>query len=165
MVSITKFKTEYNKYERVYYVVPLESAICPVCSSALSQKGRAKRKVTMTDGEKRVMKVRRLKCVSCKTSHRELPDIIVPYKRHCAETIEGIINVGGSTAYCESSTINRIKAWWAAMQLYIESVLKAIKERHGIDLAAAKKLAEIVRSLTNTHFWPGTRSALAPGRK
>lgn len=37
------------------------------------------------------MIIRRLRCGQCGKVHHELPDVVVPYKRHCAETIEKVI--------------------------------------------------------------------------
>jgi hypothetical protein len=103
-------------------------------------------------------------CKGCKTSHRELPDIIVPYRLHCIGTFEEIINEAkNADVNCEDSTINRILTWWEAIQLYIQSVYESIKEKYGMDLTAEKKLGKIVRALVNTHSWPSTRSALTPG--
>ena len=118
----------------------------------------------MIDSGKVHLMIRRLKCKNCEKIHHELPDIIVPYKRHCAETIENIIGGKDAGAPCEGSTILRIKAWWAAMQLYIKSIMASLKAKYDIELSADKKLPEIVRILANTHLWPRTRSALTPAR-
>jgi len=96
--------------------------------------------------------------------HHELPDIIVPYKRHSAETIEDIIGGNESKATCEESTIARIKSWWAAMQLYIKNIMASLAAKYDIELSKEKKLPLIVRVLVNTHLWPRTRSALTPTR-
>lgn len=109
------------------------------------------------------LKIRRLKCRNCEKIHHELPDIIVPYKRHCEETIEDIVAGTDLNVCCYESTISRIKEWWTAFQLFKISVLGSLNEKFGIDLTTEKKLAKIVRALVNTHSWPGTRSALTPG--
>jgi len=165
MISIADYELQFNKNENVYYVHSLENgAICPICNRSLTRKGWPLRKVIMGDGEKQKFKVQRYYCKACNKTHRGLFDVIVPYKRHCAETIEGIVCKTALYPYCEDSTIRRIKAWWIVMQLYIKSVLVAIRERYGIDLTKEKKLIKIVRALVNTHLWPGTRSALTPGK-
>jgi len=110
--------------------------------------------------------VRRLKCgnAQCGKIHHELPDCIVPYKRHSAQTIEAIVNgdeAAGSA--CEHSTIARIKKWWALMILYVGCVLASLSMKYRIKLTARRKLADVVRALANSHLWPRTRSALAPG--
>ena len=70
-----------------------ESAICPICGEVLSVRGRRERKIIDSGGEKVKLVIRRLRCERCKRIHHELPDCIVPYKRHCSETIEAVIKV------------------------------------------------------------------------
>jgi len=160
MINIAKYRLEYNPKEKASYVWAEEEIVCPICGCAnLKRKGRRKRKVIMPDGKIAVLKIRRLKCKSCKKIHHELPDIIVPYKSHSAQTIEIIINEIDESVPCEESTINRIKAWWVSIQLYIESVAASIKFKYNITFPKEIKLLEIVRALVNTHLWPGTYSA------
>jgi hypothetical protein len=120
------------------------------------------RKVINPEGEKIVLKIHRLKCSGCLKIHHQLPDMIVPYKRHSTETILNIIN-NNDLYGCEENTVNRIKAWWAAIQLYINSVMSSLSSKYGIILSAEIKLPEIVRALVNSNLWPGTRSVLTPG--
>jgi len=42
-------------------------------------------------GTPMTMIIWRLRCEQCGKVHHELPDVVVPYKRHCAETIEKVI--------------------------------------------------------------------------
>jgi len=165
MIIISNFTLLFNPEDGFYHLKINEDVICPVCGSAnLVPKGKPKRKLIMLDGETRLLKLKRLKCGNCAKTHRVLPDIIIPYKHHCAETYNDVIKNGAINAiYCEAYTIHRIKAWWAAMQLYIKSTMLAIMEKHGVDLKAEKKLGKIVRALANSHLWPGTRSELTPG--
>jgi len=165
MISIAKFRIEFNNNGKIGHVETDEVVICPVCGCIhLISKGRRKRGVIMAGDEKIVLMIRRLKCSKCEKIHHELPDIIVPYKRHSAETIENIICGNESDATCEDSTIARIKTWWAAMQLYIKSIIASLAVKYDTKLSAEKKLPELVRMLANTHLWPRTRSALTPTR-
>jgi len=160
MINITKYRLEYNPKEKATYVWAEEEIVCPICGyKKMKPKGRRKRRIIMTNGEIRILKIRRLKCKRCKKIHHELPDIIVPYKHHSAQTIEIIINEADESNPCEESTINRIKAWWVNIQLYIESVAASLKFKYNITFPKEIKLLEIVRALVNTHLWPGTRSA------
>jgi len=109
------------------------------------------------------LKVQRRRCSGCGEWHRELPDIIVPYRRHSLETIELIINGGESATCTELATSERILKWWVSMIAYITGAVASIRERHGVDLGGlppAKNLAKIVRALANANSWPCTRSAL-----
>jgi hypothetical protein len=106
--------------------------------------------------------IRRLRCAGCGKIHHELPDMIVPYKRHCAETIEKMIAGNTDGIDCEERTIRRIKAWWAACTLYFNSIRRSVREKYGCELAwGAPK--ETVRAVVNCHLWPHTRSVYAPG--
>lgn len=106
--------------------------------------------------------IRRLRCAGCGKIHHELPDMIVPYKRHCSETIEKIIGGDTDGISCEERTIRRIRTWWTALVLYFSGILTSLREKHGaaLSLSAPK---EIVRAVVNSHLWPHTRSAFAPG--
>jgi len=112
------------------------------------------------DGVKYKLKVQRHYCKSCGSWHRELPDIIVPFKRHCRETIELIINGEEAVTYTENETAKRIMEWWALMAAYILGALPAVKAKFGVAVPAKDNLAKIVRALVNTNLWPCTRSAL-----
>ncbi|MCD7715322.1 MAG: DUF6431 domain-containing protein [Lachnospiraceae bacterium] len=43
------------------------------------------------DGETIILIIRRFRCLDCLRIHHEFPDIVVPYKRYDAETIERIM--------------------------------------------------------------------------
>jgi len=164
MVMISKYRLEYNRDEDVYYVLSDEKINCPICSCKhMRGKGRRKRGVIKTSGDKILLIIRRLLCGNCLKIHHELPSIIVPYKRHNTETIENILNNEYINVSCEESTISRIKSWWAVMQKYISAIVMSLNEKYQVEITAVQKLPQIVRALANTHLWPGTRSALTPG--
>ena len=114
-------------------------------------------------GDKQTLVIRRLRCEDCKHIHHELPDLLMPYKRHCMETIENVIAGKTEEMYCEISTINRIRAWWAACQLYFESVITSLRAKYGAVFTACPAPREIVKAVVNSHNWPSTRSVLLAG--
>jgi hypothetical protein len=114
-------------------------------------------------GDKQTLVIRRLRCNECKHIHHELPDILMPYKRHCMETIERIIADDTKDIYCEISAISRIKAWWAGCLLYFESVIVSLREKYRAVFTNNPAPKEIVRAVVNAHLWPSTRSALLTG--
>jgi len=116
-----------------------------------------------SDGTKRTLVIRRLRCRECQGIHHELPDILVPYKRHCVETIEKIIRGECVEVICEQSTIHRIRAWWAASILYFESVIASLREKLGVRFSERPAPREIVRAVANAHLWVQTRSAFLSG--
>jgi hypothetical protein len=104
--------------------------------------------------------IRRLRCKEqkCRKIHHELPDILVPYKRHCAETIEKIITGQEDSVYTGEETISKIKKWWAVMLPYFTMVLLSLNAKFGTLFDPGATLKEIVRAVANSHLWSHTRS-------
>ena len=136
---------------------------CPVCRGELSGFGKRRRIFIDTDNSKKTLLIRRLRCASCGKIHHELPDILVPYKRHCAETIEDIINNEAEVAEYEESTVYRIRAWWRGLLVYIHGVLGSLKAKYGVAFSNPLKPKEVVRALANAHLYVATRSACTSG--
>jgi len=95
--------------------------------------------------------------------HHELPDIVIPYKRYSAETIERIISGRRTGVGCEESTIQRIRAWWNACRVYFERVMASLREKLGVEFSLTPAPREIVRAVANAHMWVHTRSAFLSG--
>ena len=125
--------------------------------------GRRERKVIASNGVWLVLIIRRLRCQHCKKIHHELPDMVIPYKRHCAETIEKILSGSIGAASCEESTIRRIRTWWAVWRLYFESILISLEAKYGTAFSQYPAPKEIVRAVVNANLWPSTRSAFLSG--
>ena len=89
--------------------------------------------------------------------------MVIPYKRHCAQTIEKIVEGKTAEVCCEENTIRKIKAWWAACQLYFQSVMTSLREKLGIEFPERPAPREIVRAVVNAHLWVHTRSAFLSG--
>jgi len=136
---------------------------CPACGGELNGFGKRKRIYFNPDGNKQTLIISRLRCAECGKIHHELPDILVPYKRHCAETIENIINDNVGGADYEDSTIRRIRNWWCVLQVYIQGVLASLSAKYGTTFSDPLKLKEAVRALANAHLWVTTRSACPSG--
>ena len=163
MVSIKKYRLKDEGCRR-YRVLNYEMHIvCPICGRVLLVIGTRKRRIINSEGEKQTLIIRRLRCKECRAIHHELPDTIVPYKRHCAENIEKIIAGDASAVYCDGSTVSRIRAWWAVCYLYFVSVLASLREKHGTVFSDPPALVEIVRAVVNAHLWVHTRSAYLSG--
>ena len=77
-----------------------------------------------------ILVIRRLRCDLCKRIHHELPDILVPYKRHCSQSIEQVITgEKGLSVVADESTINRWKEWFRALAGYFLGCLISIAAR------------------------------------
>lgn len=140
-----------------------EKSSCPICGGNCSVIGSRSRKVIEVDGNVKKLIIRRLRCDDCSKIHHELPDRVVPYKRHCTETIEKVVNNYISEIYCEESTIQRISRWWVILQLYFQGIKTSLEIKYDTQFSEPAKLREIVRALANSNSWVHTRSAFKSG--
>ena len=134
-----------------------------MCSGLLRAIGSRHRKVINTAGDNETLIIRRLRCKDCQVIHHELPDMVIPYKRHCAETVENIVTGNTNDVCCDDNTIRRIRTWWVACRLYFESVIESLREKYGVVFSASPAPREIVRAVVNAHLWDHTRSAFLSG--
>lgn len=157
MVSISKYRQEYK--DGKIFICANEKSVCPVCQSELRVIGSKHRKAIDPKGEWQTFVIRRLRCEACKLIHHELPDIFIPYKRHCAETVEKIATNENESATRSPTTISRIKQWWEVIRNYFVYFAACLAAK--CDLRAPTHLtpAIIVRAMANTHSWVHTRSA------
>jgi len=121
-----------------------------------------------SDGQKRVLIIRRLKCSSCGRIHHELPDCVVPYKRHCAQTIEAVAAGHPEETPCDERTIRRLSAWWGVVGVYFLHVLKALAEKYKMKFSSPPTFRQILRAAVNSNSFTFanlicTRSACLSG--
>jgi len=91
MIITSEYEQWTDKKGRLH-IRSTEEAKCPVCQGELKVRDSKVRKVKFPDkSEKTKLVIRRMVCKDCKTLHSELPDTVVPYKRHARETIESVI--------------------------------------------------------------------------
>jgi len=98
--------------------------------------------------------------------HSELPHIIIPYKRHCAKTIEKVLAADSPhilDAPVEEGTIWKIRAWWKKLLPYLLHILNGLSVKHNITFEESAPPGKIVRAAANVGFYPHTRSAFSPG--
>ena len=150
-----------------FYVKDSESSICPVCNKLLSKRSWRLRKFIDAAGNKTKLFIRRLFCKSCTRMHHELPDLLIPYKRHCVETIEAISSGKPVKAPCEESTIRRILTWWSVVMPYFMDILKSLAVKYQTKYQPSPAFKEMVRAAANTNNWISinsicTRSACMP---
>ena len=167
-------------------------SICPNCGQQLVYHCRVNRALRDTTGIKKLYSIRILKCENktCPaTYHRELPDIIIPYRRYDAESIEEAIEHSNSdiTVAVDQSTIYRWRKWFKRSELYIVMALLSVsavigeytkisslvnekqkgsapKEKiQSIVGRKIKWLSEAVRILVNASKWKINRSAFLTG--
>ena len=162
---------------------------CPLCGGVLKCFGTRLRKCILRSGEKIVLSLRRLRCSNptCRRIHHELPDFLVPYKRHESASIELVcapwVKLREVDVAVEDRTIGRWKRWLETFASYWEGCLRTISARMGLQSGTNPEasstsplqrlfqlvgsrpgwLAEIVRTLVNAGFWVQTHSAWMAG--
>lgn len=78
-------------YHKINFMITEMQNECPKCGGELKTYGSVLRVVRTKRRISKWIKIRRLKCYSCGTVHRELPDYLIPYKQYEAEIIKGVI--------------------------------------------------------------------------
>ena len=142
------------------YIRAKETARCPICNSELRVIGSRHRNVIMPEDGKQTFVIRRLRCRQCSRIHHELPDFMIPFKRHSANAVDKIISYDASTPTdVRRSTAWRIRIWWAWLMEYFACACLSVKYKFGVDVSSARKLPQIVRAFVNACVWPHTRSA------
>ena len=90
---ITSDYEQWTDEEGRVHIRSKEDARCPECQGELKVRDSKVRSIKFRDKpEKTKLVIRRMVCRDCNTLHSELPDTVVPYKRHARETIESIVN-------------------------------------------------------------------------
>lgn len=164
----------------VFFVRSAEQIPCPCCSGHLRVIGSRQRGCIDSLGDKIILIIRRLRCVACRRIHHELPDMLVPYKRHIKDSIEAA--VGGDPALsvtADESTLWRWRRWFWALAAYFLGCLTALAARYAIASVEGRStlprsalhriwqlvgdapgwLARVVRPVANANLWVQTRSA------
>ncbi|MEK3885645.1 DUF6431 domain-containing protein [Paenibacillus sp. PL2-23] len=126
-----------------------------------------------SSGERAKLIIRRLYCRPCARIHHELPDLLVPYKRYDAESIEGVwAEPDASVVAADESTISRWLAWFQVWAVYAAAALHAISTRFQLPVEqasvapqsalhalgryvgdAAGWLGRTVRPIANLNLW------------
>jgi len=110
MVIITNYTLEEKG--GLTHVHSNETQPCPICQRRMRLLGTKRRKLKQADGTRIILLIRRFYCDPCHRVHHELPDIVVPYKRHGAKAIESVINKDEEIpVIMEESTIKRLQNW------------------------------------------------------
>ena len=159
---ISRYWEKADAVSLCLYIVSYEISVCPICGEVLVVIGSRKRKVIESGNNARTLIIRRLRCTSCRTIHHELPDMVMPYKRHCADTVEKIISGETKDLICYESTMRRLRAWWSACILYFESVLASLRAKYGVVFTVGSAPREVVRAVVNANLWTHTRSVFSP---
>jgi len=165
----------------VFFVRCAESIPCPCCGEQLCVIGSRKRKCKNSDGQTKVLIIRRLRCTHCRRIHHELPNCLVPYQRYESTCIESVVlkESGSPDVAADDATLYRMRVWFETLLPYLLGSLNAIAIRLGQPpveepsvppLTAHQRiglyvghapgwLAKLVRPIANLNLWVHTRSA------
>ena len=131
MIIVAEYELIEN-LEKGVFVRSAEQNPCPCCNGSLKVIGSRHRGFINDAGNKNVLVIRRLRCCHCHRIHHELPDILVPYKRHSSESIESVITGNDDpTVATDESTIGRWRNWFVELSDYILGCLISIMIRYG----------------------------------
>jgi len=175
MVIIKDYSLNRKANSAIIFVKSKEEVPCPYCSGKLKVSGSRNRVLIEADGCEIQLRIRVLQCVNCKRTHRELPDIAIPYKRYGSEAIEAILvetetETGLDEYPCKHSTAVRIKLWFYFLCDYFEATICSLQELYRTTIPlllplyplssqSAGWLKHLVQSIVNSGRWQQTRSA------
>ena len=181
MVMVSSFTLKYNRETGFYEVISSEPHQCPYCGGWLFYRSRVKRGSRNKAGDGRRYLLRRLECELCGASHREMPDIIQPYKHYDSEAIQFVLDSPGKALEClaDESTKRRWKRGFSAAEpdiaqrlvsVYAQMtdgtapIVSATEDLSAIRANAPRWLAHVTGLLINNGHKLCTRFAFCPGR-
>ena len=128
MVIVSSFKLVFNKVKEYFAVETEEILNCPLCNGELRYRDSVFRKLKSFNSEVTLYLLRRLLCQKCKALHRELPDIIQPYKHYASDVIQAVLDDSEEASDCcaDNSTIHRWKAEFSSSHPDISQRLASI---------------------------------------
>lgn len=91
----------------MFFIKGSQHSLCPECGSSLRSRDSVIRYVTQEDGQRIRIRIRRLRCPVCNRLHRELPDMVQPFKHYASDVIQKTIDGNLTDCPAENSTIYR----------------------------------------------------------
>lgn len=171
VIIIARYHLAEKPSGKIHSVVSEEIVPCPCCLGDLRCIGSRLRGCLDEVGTKMILSIRRLRCLTCRKIHHELPDRLVPYKRYEAKVLE-LTHAGNLDAVIEPalSTVNRWRQWFFWFTRYADRCREALSFRFGLmDTLSTEAfssygwLAGTVRMVANSNLWVHTRSAWMSG--
>jgi hypothetical protein len=172
MIILDEYTLRHIKGSNSYFVIPKHTGLCPICFKELSSYGRRNRTFYLTDYEKKLLSIRRLRCRFCNKIHHELPNLLVPHKLHCRKTVQSCIDADKKKAYprfCAPSTVSKIKKWFKRYATYFFQALIARQARYHPNEAIFSSMDEfrqqktwlkkLVWDLVNYNLWIKTNKS------
>jgi hypothetical protein len=153
MISVSSFELEYNKVKKYFAIRSFEVSICPLCEGELEYRDSIFRNVKNMMSEARRFLLRRLRCRICGKLHRELPDIIQPYKHYESDVIQSVIDDSEDAEKCgaDNSTIRRWKSEFAEAIPVLEQRLASIYARATEEAVPLEMTTRIIDGIKSKH--------------
>ena len=151
MIIVSSFKLIFNEIEKYFIVKTEEILNCPLCNGNLKYRDSVFRKLKNMASEAALFLIRRLLCQECNALHRELPDIIQPYKHYESSVIQAVID-GSKEALCcaaDNATIRRWKAGFAGAESDINQRISSVYARMTDNTLALAATEDILDRLRN----------------
>ncbi len=148
----------------MFVMTGTETISCPRCHGELKPYDRRRRRFIDTDGSRRVVSLRRLRCNKCARLHTELPDFIVPYKRYSAKVIVSVSKSGRTDVPYEERTRQKIRAWCKKVVSHLQGVWCQQVNLGFVSPHIVPDFFSLVRATVNSGNWlchPFGRTAYA----
>ena len=163
MISIAHFEITRNGEKTKIF--SQESSVCPICGGPLKVHGTCIRKVRQGEHTHQIH-LRVMECRHCGKTHRELPEGLVPYKRHDLNSLCEIAEATETQHTCETSTWLRIRFWLAWFLWYAQNVLDGLITAGQMSATFSpghslrRRTASFVRLVVTSGNWEQHRSAM-----
>ncbi|MDR0354947.1 MAG: DUF6431 domain-containing protein [Deltaproteobacteria bacterium] len=171
MLIIINF-TLVEEYKGVYKVVNnLPIPLSPCCQAKFNKYGTRSRTYIDEEEQKNTLHIRVLRCEKCGKIHRELPDFIVPYRRHCAPILQRCIDAEKPAdfpiAVCSTPTVYKFKKVFFDLEILLLKLLQNRRAKfvlpYDFPLNSMQEyrqqnnwLSRLVFELVNHGFWKRT---------
>jgi len=154
LIIVTSYKLKYNSTTRIFTVIVSNAEAqrrCPYCRCAVKYRDSIVRKSKNITGKVFLYLLRRFICQHCEKLHREIPDVIHPYKHYDTDTIQSVLDESEEAKACvvDDSTIRRWKNEFTEKEPEINQELASIRTRETdekVPLILAEQLLTRIRS-------------------
>ena len=117
----------------IFFIESSEISICPICGHPLKHRDYVRRIMKGRGGEVRWLRIRRLACTneSCHSLHRELPDVLAPYKHFEADILTGVLDnlitpdTAGFEDHPSEETMHQWHRWYRLNKAAMEGILRS----------------------------------------
>ena len=153
----------------------MEDLPCPCCGGKLFVHGTCKRHLKATGGNA-ILRLRVMECERCRTTHREMPNGLVPYKHYSAEMLCAIFSgnltesqedtssidtriasekeeFAGDTCICDVSVRQRIIQWLSWFMTIVRNKEEISSDCTFFSDSICSKLKHYVRIVVNSGKW------------